>query len=246
MTKTTTAQPSSKVTTKITAAPEAGKPAINVNAAVVAANLVKETLAALTARRAELVDARCGLQEQIAKLWDAPVTRDEAKELLLSSVNALAAEFPATVKWHELFAAFVKPTGQRQTYAMKIAGGGSGRSDTPLSLADLEVIRRNGVRRGLGMVLDIETLGLVGNPDAATIEKALCFFLGDKVKQVIESQFNALMPERAFPRTPGLTKTAAERHAEIETLDERVAAIDGDLANVEAQIADLAPPKSGR
>ncbi len=246
MTKTTTAEPSSKATTKTTAAPDAVKPAINVNAAVVAANLVKETLAALTTRKAELVDARRGLQNQVATLWDAPVTRDEAKELLLGGVNAIAAEFPASVKWHELFAAFATPTGHREPYAVKIAGGTSVRSDAPLSLADLEVIRRNGVRRGLRTVLNVETLGLVGKLDAETIEKALCFFFGDKVKQLVESQFNALMPERSFPKAKGSTKTAAERYAEIETLNEQVAAIDEDLANVEAQLAELMPSKTAR
>lgn len=240
-----TAAPSSRAQSNSIAAADGGKPAINVNAAVEAANLVKETCEALNARKAELGTELRALDEQVAKLWNAPVTRDEAKQLVLGSVDAFASEFPTSINWSKFFEPFAKPNGQREPY---LPNGTSyvRTHDGLLSLVDLDRIQKLGMAPGTRSVFGLEQLGLLAKADTATIEGALCFFFGDRVKQLVESRFNSTFPEHLFPKKNGSALTIAERRAEIESLVDRAEAINEDLSRVEAQLVELAPAKSAR
>ncbi|MEQ1686800.1 MAG: hypothetical protein ABL916_24365 [Burkholderiaceae bacterium] len=231
--------------TNTAAAADAGKPAINVNAAVEAANLVKATCDALNARKAELGAELRALDESIGKQWNAPLTREEAKQLVLNSVDAFAAAFPTRINWTKFFEPFANPNGQREPY---VPNGTTyvRMHDGRLSLADLDRIQRLGGASGTRNVFGLEQLGLLAKADTETIEAALCFFFGDRVKQLVESRFNATFPENLFSRENGAALSVAERRAEIETLGARVEEINHELSRVESQLVELTPAKGAR
>ncbi|NUZ06727.1 hypothetical protein [Piscinibacter koreensis] len=132
--------------------------AINVSAAVQAANLVKETLAALTRRRDELTAEKERLTARNAELWRMPIVGAEALAFVQSSIDMLAAEFVPSIAWSKMLAQFARPSGRRAV---------DGDTALPLNLADLHMV--SGTRRvsgssaatGLRGVLGVETLGLL-------------------------------------------------------------------------------------
>jgi hypothetical protein len=229
---------------KTSIASEEGKATINVGAAVKAANLVKETLAALADKKQQLADEKRLMQERNNTLWDLPVTREEAKKFVLGSVDMMAAEFLRTARWEEVFRAFAFPKGRRQLRTGRSPDSHLIAHAGPLSLADIELAkgRSGNGASGTWDMLGIGELGFIKGAGESFVESAFCFFFADQVKDKIERNFDRMFP--TFNAAKGgiyAGFTLEQRREEIDRNSARIDAIDEELGHVESQMTELAP-----
>ncbi|NUZ08944.1 hypothetical protein HQN59_24690 [Schlegelella sp. ID0723] len=80
---------------------------------------------------------------------------------------------------------------------------------------------------------------LLGKGELSNLEVALCYFFGDQIKALIAARWQTNAPGSLVENNSG--PTIAEREAEIDANDDRLTAIDEELASVQMQFEELKP-----
>lgn len=217
---------------------------IDVSAAVKATKLIQETIAKLEARRVDLVSERDSLVDRNARLLDMPLRRDEAKELILKTIDIMAADFMRLAKWGEVFKAFAQPAGYRSPGFNRAQGGSPIKHGGPLSLADVQSMLRPG--GGSNTINGVLSLGgadfFRGAADDSPIVDSCraAFFFGDAIKAKIELHFEALFPQGKVSNSDSESALSiADRQNQINANDDRLAAVEEEMAAVARQLDQL-------
>ena len=225
--------------TKDKAAPAAGAatPAPDLTPAQLAAK-VRGHVADNAADQAKLNAEKADLEERNLLLLRLPLRPEEALTYALAKVDAEAAKFMPSARWNDQISALLKPKGYRPPVhhdpssvlpdAPVIHGG-------PLNMADVKC----------GKPFEaIQMRGFLGEGSEVSWENmqrsALYFFLGAQIKAQITARFAALAGE--WPTMAGNTPdglTIAQREAEIERNDARIAEIEHELDELAALAAEL-------
>lgn len=202
---------------------------LNLNAAVNAAKAVREAVEQLNAKCSELDAERAKLKARNQELLSLPVSRDDAKQFILDTIDRVGAEFPDLAGWRKAFLDFAYPKG----------GGRKEKRDAALSLRDIEQMSGGG-QDALCSVLGNDH-GSFFYGSVSLIEMAparIYFFFGDAIKKKVDEHFDELFPEFRSQSVDAGT-SIAERRAEIEVNDSRISAIGSEIRVIEQQLATL-------
>lgn len=215
-----------------------------------AAERAHQLAATLQDRRMGLDAERKSLRQRNDHIRRLPLRRDDAKEALTMSIDHLARGFKGRVRWKDLFSRFAWP---QRSYAPSNTMTDPSRRARPMCLADIE----DAAKFGSGSVFNLGAATLVtGELDGRVpMVDALCFFFGDAIKRKIEEEFDEMFPDYSqhSPRGRGfeedwawLSTTEAERaspvgerRVEIARNDERIAALDAQIDEIDCNLSRL-------
>lgn len=175
--------------------------------------------------------------------------------MVLGLVDLLAKDFPNRANWKGFFERAAFPKGIRDLHTSTDSGGNGSSNEAvvlrkehpgPLSLADISTLQTSAASGNIRGMLGGRESGLLGGElDSATMESALCFFFGDRVKERVEKYFDSMFPEFRYAqgaKSEGLT--LAERRNEIAEHESRIADIGKELSEIERSIGELKPPSA--
>ena len=238
---------------------EAQAPSIDkvVSSAAKAVAQVRSALATLTDQRNKLDDERAATSRRIEALYALPVTREDALQCMLDSVDHVGAGFPSRVSWSHVFKRFAFP---QRGYAPESAVRGPQERRRPLSLKDVEdaAVPGGGTQTVFSLGTDTVYTGRIVHWSSWDVD-ALYFFFGDLVKEKIRLHFDEMFPDYTdSPRwapdrrladkdcagyidaTPeDLNTTVHERRAEIALLRMRLNDFEQQIEDTDTKIAEL-------
>lgn len=215
------------------------KPTIDIDDVASAAKKVRETVAALRSRQAELAQRRADLLSITKALRALPVTRDDARQFVFDTIDTIGAAFIPRSGIAKALECFAFPAGTGRTWAAPAKGIHHEKLFAPLCLRDIEEMEIRG-REGVESILGDDANMLAGAAQLNPIGP-YCFFFGDILKARISEHFDALFPERfKFAGDSGAQSSIAERRAEIAKAEEELAELDRQESEVRQQLRALA------
>lgn len=221
-----------------------------VNAAKKAASDVRTACELLRTKRNALRSEMSQVKARNEYILRLPLTREDAKQFVLSTIDEMGSDFPKKANWGRVFEHFAYPQNGRE-YGRQML-------QAPLCLHDVESVEGKGEigvvsRLGLGLNRDSLFNGLVMNMPANDTSR-FCFFFGDLIKAKIEEHFEEFFPDfTKEPRTarfvkenshfdfesPDLQISAADRRAEVEANRQRIVALGHQIVEIDANILAL-------
>lgn len=222
--------------------------AIDINAALEATKQIKRTTDALRSRRAELLEKKNALEESNQVVYRQPLRKSEILQLIVAQIDKHASEYTRAAKWDAMFNDFVFPKGARPRVEGPVDLNPIyyAQTNAAISLQDLDAGRTaEGQYRVL--LASENLLNFFGGADPSNkleVSRA-CFFFGDIIKKKIETHFEHFYnaaEKKALPfAAPSKQEpaTVEEKRAAIEANDEKIALLDGELADVDTQLKAL-------
>ena len=215
---------------------------VKLDAAMIAADTVREAVAGLTAKRRALAAELAELTEHTERLLSLPVRRDDARRFIFDAIDRIGAEFPHESGWDRSFAAFAYPKGDARKQTPRFSFARPQESASPLTLRDIEQASAGGAQEiehvfGRGC-----TDFFIGDGNLGM--GAVCrtyFFFGDIIKQRIEEHFDALFPYFNAAQAED-ESTVAERRVLIDANRQRASAIELQVSEIRSQLVKLGAP----
>lgn len=204
-----------------------------------AAKVVREAITTLTARRSELESDRDGLVSRNQTLMTLPVTREDAKQFILGTVDRQSEEFIDLADWGANFRAFALPQGDGREQRRQVATKGDGKAAGPLSLMDIDQANSGG-QLGLNHVVgsDFRSFFYGGRRLDDMAPSRLCFFFGDLIKNKIDQHFDELFPS-VISSHPDAAISVAARRAEVDANNARLVALGVEVKAIDGQLREL-------
>lgn len=219
--------------------PMTKKPTIDIDDVASAAKKVRESVAALRSRQAELTQRRADLLAVIAALRALPVTRDDARQFIFDTVDVIGAAWMARSDIARALECFAFPRGGGRSWSVPQKDPSHKMIFAPLCLQDIEEMERRG-EGGVSSILGDDAYGLTGGAQRGQVG-GYCFFFGDLLKKRLSEHFDTLFPERfKFPDEAGAGSSIAERRAEIARAEDELAEVDRQQSEVRQQLSALA------
>jgi hypothetical protein len=207
---------------------------IDVSAALKAASEATAALQGLQVRKAEINQQIAALSARTIALFRAPLNRAELKQALLDDVDRRASKFREE-GLKDLVAGFVAPRVHRPPVEGDLRLDNMSRKvlDRPYGLNLQDLRAKVNVADFGSLLMSGDGRGL--NPDA------VCFLVGDRLKQALLEDFDALCPDVAAPAgTSDLVAMPAQaRRDEMQAIESRIEALHQEGAAVDQQIAEM-------
>lgn len=203
------------------------------------AEQLRQFVAERTQRRAELEQERGKIEARRHELLHLPVSREDAKQFIFDYIDVRAMEYPQLAKWPAVFDQVAYPRRSNQ-YSSEARSPSTGRT-APLCLAD--------IRAGLedsppGHFATFEN-GLQffgsGSQINQRADYAAYFFFGDVIKAKIDAHFDAFFPGYHPDDSARIGPPIAERVAELQKLEERLAEIGDEETSIARELAQVRP-----
>lgn len=223
--------------------------AIDINAALEATKQIKRTTDALRSRRAELLEKKNALEESNQVVYRQPLRKSEILQLIVAQIDKHASEYTRAAKWDAMFNDFVFPKGARPRVEGPVDLNPIyyAQTNAAISLQDLDAGRTaEGQYRVL--LASENLLNFFGGADPSNkleVSRA-CFFFGDIIKEKIKTHFEhfykRVEEKQSLPfaaPSKDAPATIEEKRAAIEANDEKIALLDGELADVDTQLKAL-------
>lgn len=214
---------------------------IDIDSAVQAAKQIKETTAALHARKAELHQQQEGLLKTVQAIYRLPLRKDEIKQIIFDQIDRQAGEFLGAANWTELVRGFLTPKGQRPSGAgpVEIEGARLSKSDNVISLQDIDAAGENGYAVVFGPARHANFFGGVGELAASDV-RCTSFFFGDIIKKKIERHFDSIFAAATTHRGGGFDgPTIEEKRAQIAQQNKAIEELDQELERINGQLKAL-------
>jgi len=219
-----------------------------------AIEVIQQQARALAEQRGKLVEERNSLEAEVAAIYEAPLLAEEVEALMLAQVDKAAQGYEQSSRFPDLISALFRPRGQRpmhgaasgsyEAFPPMTQGGG------PMNLKDLHYVKHRSLMHLLGpkdwpSFLPTEP-GAKDDPQhqAAVTPGMLCFFFGDVIKAKLSERFRTYQPKATAPLPSALQQTfspltADQRREEIAQREQRIARIDHEVQELDAQMALL-------
>lgn len=204
------------------------------NAALRAVEDASAAVGALHARRALVERQLRRLAEEQLALWRAPLLLSDMKTTMLAAVDKAAEQYVRQGAWREAVKHFVCPMTPRPPVEGAL---------------DLKSMNRQSPRRPYGINLQDVMASADGSGLRHLIERdgrvdpgALCFLLGDRIKALIESEFEVAAPtySRPSPTTREIEDLPVEaRRMRIAGLAEQIQEGEAELAEIDSELVKV-------
>lgn len=201
---------------------------VNMASAKKAAEAVRAARDQLSASKSALESERDALKARSEFLLSLPVTREDAKQVILDSIDTIGAEFPELASWQAKFHDYAYPQG----------AGRKENPGAPLTMRDVEQMSRGDPERT--RVLGTDHLGFYAAPMADWAPSRIYFFFGDLIKAKISEHFDQVFPH-FHERHADQQLTLGQRRVEISANDARIATINAEIAAIERQLREIQP-----
>jgi hypothetical protein len=205
--------------------------------AVEAANQLRVVITSLKAERERVLAEREKLEQRNAELLALPISREDLKALMITSVDKAADTFLQGSYWELSFRSFAYPHCQAQPAELA----------TPWNLPASSINMGTYEKMMAGDALQAGKLigetpfwnmFMLGGKKPLNIAQVMAFMHGDVLKALIEKHFDALCPP-LNPAPAGEPATLAERRAEITKNEARLDVLTTLFSKIEAQLDEL-------
>lgn len=204
-----------------------------------AAQQVRDAVASLRAREAELIGEVHALEERNTVIRAAPLAPDDVRRFINDTIDRLGAAHLPGSGLGAFIDAFAFPRGTgRGVVPQGMSYDDPRFTPQPLCLADVDKSERDGPEK-LESLFGERVYRLFGR-DRMGVPAAFCFFFGDALKAKVEAHFDVLCPE-ATRSGAGKDSQAsiAARRGELAANGERIAALQSEVSEVRRQLGEL-------
>lgn len=219
---------------------------IDIQAALAATKQIKDTTDALLSRKADLTEKKAAMLEANQVIYRQPLLQSEIKDLMFARIDKLAGEYSSAANWQAMFDefAFPKAARPRTEGPMEMNPNYFVPTKTAINLQDLQA---GNTVEGLPRVFlgseNLDNFFKGGSPGGRLDTQRACFFFGDLIKKKIDAHFDRFCRDRnsrKFQQDLSLSgATLEEKRKDIATNESRIANLDAELSDIDAQLKTL-------
>lgn len=192
------------------------------------ANTIREHVATLHTRRADLIASRDQARAEIEAHYTDPLNRDDAKQFCLDYIDAQAKRIPT------VFAAVIADVARPRRYSGGPAHVPGVTKGDPLNLRDVDAgLSGDAIKASERFSDGLDFIGA----GSGTMKSAstMYFFFGDIIKAKLADHLDTLYPKETGK--PGLP--VAERRQRIAELETRIVELNAEIAGIDAELASI-------